>query len=146
MRGFHPGYRADCYAKIRSIQSRAFAKRWKWESSRLGAATEQTIGDMMRSPVTPVRETADAAADRRAFSDRLEQLSSRGGRAVALAWRGGVAGFEGASGGGAELTAVIAWDLMRPIPPCLTPGQKLLDAAADIAGKRAAECSGCEYA
>jgi CBS domain-containing protein len=31
-------------------------------------------------------------------------------------------------GAGAELTAVIAWDLMRPIPPFLTPGQKLLDA------------------
>ncbi len=28
------------------------------ESSRLGTATEQTIGDMMRAPVVPVRETA----------------------------------------------------------------------------------------
>jgi CBS domain-containing protein len=31
-------------------------------------------------------------------------------------------------GAGAELAAVIAWDLMRPIPPCLKPDQKLLDA------------------
>ena len=31
-------------------------------------------------------------------------------------------------GTGSELNAVIAADIMRPIPPCLLPGQKLLDA------------------
>jgi CBS domain-containing protein len=28
---------------------------------------------------------------------------------------------------GAELNAVIAYDVMRPPPPCVTPGQRLLD-------------------
>jgi hypothetical protein len=31
-------------------------------------------------------------------------------------------------GAGSELSAVIAADIMRPRPPCLLPGQKLLDA------------------
>jgi CBS domain-containing protein len=31
-------------------------------------------------------------------------------------------------GAGSELNAVIAADIMRPRPPCLLPGQKLLDA------------------
>ena len=35
------------------------------ESSRLGAATEQTIGDLMRAPVPPVAGEHAAAGDRR---------------------------------------------------------------------------------
>ena len=31
-------------------------------------------------------------------------------------------------GAGQELNAIIAGDVMRPVPPCLWPGQKLMDA------------------
>jgi CIC family chloride channel protein len=98
------------------------------ESSRLGAATEQTIGDMMRSPVTPVRETATLPQIAERFltgsNNYLPVVDAQSHLLGVVALQD----LKEHLGAGAELTAVIAWDLMRPIPPCLTPGQKLLDA------------------
>ena len=98
------------------------------ESSRLGAATEQTIGDMMRAPVIPVRETATLPE----IAGRFLTGSNNFLPVVDAQYRLlGVVALQDVKehlGAGAELTAVIAWDLMRPIPPCLKPDQKLLDA------------------
>jgi CIC family chloride channel protein len=98
------------------------------ESSRLGAATEQTIGDMMRSPVAPVRDTATLPQIAERFltgsNNYLPVVDAQSHLLGVVALQD----LKEHLGAGAELTAVIAWDLMRPIPPCLTPGQKLLDA------------------
>ncbi len=98
------------------------------EASRLGAATEQTIGDLMRAPVAPVRENTtlpDIAG--RFLSSANNFLPVVDARERLL----GVVALQDLKEyltGGSELAAVIAGDVMRPIPPCLRPGQKLLDA------------------
>lgn len=91
------------------------------------AVNEQTVGDLMQPPVTPVRDTASLKevanrflslannflpvvdADNRllgivALQDLKEHLSSEH-----------------------EIQGVIAYDLMRPSPPCLVPTQQLVD-------------------
>ncbi len=98
------------------------------ETSRLGAATEQTIGDMMRAPVVPVRETATLPEIANRFltgSNNFLPVVDVDFRLLGVVALQDVKEYLGA---GSELTAVIAWDLMRPIPPCLKPDQKLMDA------------------
>jgi CIC family chloride channel protein len=98
------------------------------ESGRLGSALELTVGDLMRAPVTPVHEHTPLAeiADRfltGAFN--FLPVTDAAGRLV------GVVALQDTKEhlhGGPEMHLVIAHDLMRPPPPCLTPGQKLTDA------------------
>jgi CIC family chloride channel protein len=98
------------------------------ENYRLGAATEQTIGDLMRAPVPPVREntTLPRIAERFLGSQNnfipVVDSQSRLVGVVALQ------DLKEYLGAGQELNAIIAGDVMRAIPPCLRPGQKLLDA------------------
>jgi CIC family chloride channel protein len=98
------------------------------ESSRLGSATEQTIGDMMRAPIEPIRETTTLPEiGMRFLSSPNNFLPVVDARKCLL----GVVALQDLKeylGAGSELNAVIAADVMRPIPPCLKPGQKLLDA------------------
>jgi chloride channel protein, CIC family len=98
------------------------------ENSRLGAGTELTIGDLMRAPVTPLRETAT-------FPEIVERfLSSSNNFLPVVDARYCLLGLVALQdlkeylGAGSELSAVIAVDIMRAVPPCLLPGQKLLDA------------------
>ena len=83
---------------------------------------------MMRAPVLPVRETATLPE----IAGRFLTGSNNFLPVVDAQYRlMGVVALQDLKehlGAGAELTAVIAWDLMRPIPPCLKPDQKLLDA------------------
>src|SRR6185503_6308331 len=89
--------------------------------------TERTVGDIMRPPVTPVREVATLKelADRFMTSpnnfvpvvDAKQQLMG----VVALQ------DLKEYLNAGAELNAIIAYDVMRPPPPCVTPNQLLLD-------------------
>jgi CIC family chloride channel protein len=98
------------------------------ESSRLGAATEQTIGDLMRAPVPPVREntTLPEIAGRFLGSpNNFLPVVDGQGRLVGIVALQDLKEYLGA---GRELSAVIAADVMRPPPPRLRPGQKLLDA------------------
>ncbi len=46
---------------------------------------------------------------------------------------------------GAELSAIIAYDVMRPVPAVFVAGPKTIGRAADVAGERAAECSRGQY-
>jgi CIC family chloride channel protein len=98
------------------------------ESSRLGAATEQTIGDLMRAPVPPVRENAtlpEIAGRFLGSPNNFLPVVDGQGRLVGIVALQDLKGYLGA---GRELSAVIAADVMRPPPPRLRPGQKLLDA------------------
>ena len=97
------------------------------ESLRPGSATEQTVGDLMRAPVPPLRETATLQQIGERFLvspnnflpvvDAKQQLIG----VVALQ------DLKEYLGAGAEMSAVIAYDVMRPAPPCVTPSQLLLD-------------------
>jgi CIC family chloride channel protein len=118
-RSLHPDSIYTEPLKLRSLEV---------EASRLGVATEQTIGDLMREPVKPVRENTalpDIAA--RFLSSTNNFLPVVNGRFRLV----GVVALQDLKEyltQGNELAAVIAEDIMRPIPPCLRPGQKLLDA------------------
>ncbi len=97
------------------------------ENLRPGSATEMTIGDLMRSPVPPVRETTTLPelAGRFLTSPNnflpVVDVKSQLIGVVALQ------DLKEYLNAGAEMSAVIAYDVMRPPPACLTPDQLLLD-------------------
>jgi CIC family chloride channel protein len=98
------------------------------ENPRLGAATSQTVGDLMREPVAPVnlrarfREVADHfLTNANNFLPVVDDTNRLVGM-IALQ------DLKHHLGAGPELDGVIAFDIMRPPPPCLTPSQSLVDA------------------
>jgi CIC family chloride channel protein len=98
------------------------------ESYRLGEATQQTVGDFMRAPVEPVRETARVPQIAERFltgTNNFLPVVDANRRLIGLV---ALLDLKEHLNAGEELSAVIAYDIMRPVPPCLTPGQKLLDA------------------
>ncbi len=99
-----------------------------WESDQVGEASRQRVGDLMRHPVPPLRDNDlfQDIADRFITSsyhflpvvdDRMRLLG-----VVAL---GDLKEYLHM---GDQLKSVIAFDIMRPIPKCLTPGQRLDEA------------------
>ena len=98
------------------------------EATTAGIAEGRTVGDLMRAPVPPLRENTALKdiADRFLKSpnnflpvvDAEQQLIG----VVALH------DLKEHLGSGSELNAVIAYDLMRPPPKCLTPAVSLLEA------------------
>jgi CIC family chloride channel protein len=98
------------------------------ESGEAGAATRQTVGDLMRDPVPPLRETATF----REIADRF--LTSPNNFLTVVDERESLVGLVALQdlkeylNAGQELSGVIAYDVMRPPPVCLTPNQSLLDA------------------
>ena len=91
------------------------------------AATERTVGDLMRAPVPPVRETATL----REIADRFltganNFLPVVDGKQQLL----GLAALQDLKeylGAAEEFRGVIAYDFMRPPPPCVTPNQRLVE-------------------
>jgi CIC family chloride channel protein len=98
------------------------------ESLRLGAATQQTVGDLMREPIPPLKQTATfrAIADRFLTSpNNFLPVVDENKQLVGIVALQDLKEYLNAS---QEFNGVIAFDVMRPPPPCLTPNQKLLDA------------------
>ncbi|PYI89691.1 MAG: voltage-gated chloride channel ClcB [Verrucomicrobia bacterium] len=100
------------------------------ESAKIGAAAEKTVGDVMREPVPPLRETATfrEIADRFLVSPNNFLPVVDGERQLI-----GVVALQDMKEylhTGHELNGVIAFDVMRNPPPCLTPNQKISDALA----------------
>ena len=98
------------------------------EAPRAGAAPEQTIGDIMRLPIEPLKETATVRqiADRFLTSpNNFLPVVDANQRLVGLVALHDLKEYLHA---GSELDAIIAYDVMRPPPPCLTPNQRLMDA------------------
>jgi len=97
------------------------------DTTHTGAATERTVGDLMRAPVPPVRETATLGE----IADRF--LTSPNNFLPVVDGKGQLVGIVALHdlkeylGAGDELRAVIAYDIMRPPPACVTPNQRLLD-------------------
>jgi len=98
------------------------------ESSRMGAATEQTIGDLMRAPVPPVRETATLPEIAERFLSSVNNFLPVVDAEDRLLGMVALQDLKEYLNAGEEFRAIIAYDVMRPVPPCLWPGQRLLDA------------------
>ena len=97
------------------------------ESAEEGLATERTVGDMMRAPVPPVREnsTLGEIADRFLTSaNNFLPVVDAKSQLVGIVALQDLKEYLGA---GDELRGVIAYDIMRPPPACVTPNQRLLD-------------------
>jgi chloride channel protein, CIC family len=102
------------------------------ETSRAGAIMEQTVGDLMHAPVPPVREnTPFREIASRFLTDSNNFLPVVDARQRLL----GVVALHDLKeflNSHQDLGAVIAYDIMRPPPGCLTPGQRLLDALPTV--------------
>jgi CIC family chloride channel protein len=98
------------------------------EAERLGAAAQQTVGDLMREPVPPVLETATLREiGQRFLTSSLNYLPvvDAQGRLTGLVALQDLKAYLNAGPG---FEAIIAYDVMRPPPPLLTPGQRLHEA------------------
>ena len=92
-------------------------------------ATDQKVGDLMRAPVAPLLETATfrQIADRfLTSSHNFLPVVNPANQLVGLVALQDLKGYLNALE--SETSAVIAYDLMRPVPACATPDQSLLDA------------------
>jgi CIC family chloride channel protein len=97
------------------------------ENLRPGSATEQKVGDMMRAPVPPLRETASLREIAERFltsSNNFLPVVDAKGQLIGMVALQDLKEYLNAE---AEMSGIIAYDVMRPAPPCLTPGQLLLD-------------------
>ncbi len=97
------------------------------EATASEAAAERTVGDLMRAPVPPVRETATLReiADRflTSANNFLPVVDGRQ-KLVGLAALQDLKEYLGAE---EEFRGVIAYDFMRPPPTCVTPNQRLVE-------------------
>lgn len=97
------------------------------ETSRLGDATAQRVGDVMLAPVTPVRDVASLPeiADRfLTCTHNFLPVVDHEERLVGIV---ALHDLKEHLGAGSILLAVIASDVMRPPPRCATPNQRLVD-------------------
>ena len=98
------------------------------ETGETGAVMDQTVGDLMIEPVPPLRETVslqEIASRFLANPNNFLPVVDEKKRVVGLVALQDLKEFLHDN---QSLVGVIAQDLMRPPPPCLTPGQRLLDA------------------
>lgn len=97
------------------------------EATASEAATERTVSDLMRAPVPPLRENATLGevADRFLTSaNNFLPVVNGKGQLVGLIALQDLKGYLNA---GDQVLGVIAYDVMRPPPPCVTPNQRLLE-------------------
>lgn len=91
------------------------------------AATERTVSDLMRAPVAPVRETSTLGEVANRF------LTSANNFLPVVDGKGQIVGVIALQdlkeflGSGELVLGIIAYDVMRPPPPCVTPNQRLLE-------------------
>jgi CIC family chloride channel protein len=98
------------------------------ESERIGEASSQMVADLMRAPVPPLRETAGFQELANRFltsSNNFLPVVDQDQRLLGVVSLQDMKEFLNT---GLELSSVIAYDVMRPPPPCLTPNLRLLDA------------------
>jgi CIC family chloride channel protein len=97
------------------------------ETTTSEAATERKVADVMRAPVPPVRETASLSeiAERflRSANNFLPVVDAKNQLLGVVALQD----LKEYLGAGDQVLGVIAYDLMRPPPSCVTPNQRLLE-------------------
>ena len=97
------------------------------ETTTLGDAMERTVGDITRAPVQPVRENATLSQIAERFltsSNNFLPIVDAKQQLIGLVALHDLKEYLNA---GDELSAVIAYDVMRPPATCVTPNQRLLD-------------------
>ncbi len=97
------------------------------ETTRFGAATARRVGDVMLAPVSPVAETASLAELARRFVSSTNNFLPVVDADQRLIGMVALQDLKEHLGAGLELSAVIACDVMRPPPRCVTPNQRLVD-------------------
>ncbi|MDB6065776.1 MAG: Chloride channel protein [Pedosphaera sp.] len=97
------------------------------ESLRPGSATEQTVGDLMRAPVPPLRETALLQEIAERFLTSSNNFLPVVDAKYQLIGMVALQDLKEYLTAGSEMGAVIAYDVMRPAPASVTPDQLLLD-------------------
>ncbi len=98
------------------------------EDERLGAATETSVGEIMREPIAPVRPNttfSELAARFLTSTNNFVPVIDETERFVGVV---ALQDMKEYLHNGAEMHGVIAYDIMREAPPALTPNQKLTDA------------------
>jgi CIC family chloride channel protein len=95
------------------------------ETARLGTATTQKVGDMMTAPVTPVLETTALPDVAKRFLTSTYNYLPVVDQHQRLVGMVALQDLKEHLGAGLELRAVIAADVMRPPPSCVTPNQSL---------------------
>lgn len=97
------------------------------EATASEAATERTVSDVMRAPVAPVRENSTLGEVANRFltsaNNFLPVVDAKGQMVGIIALHD----LKEFLGSGEQLLGVIAYDVMRPPPPCVTPNQRLLE-------------------
>lgn len=99
-----------------------------WESDQLGEASRQRVGDLMRHPVPPLRDNdlfADIADRFITSSYHFLPVVDNQMRLLGVVALGDLKEYLQM---GDQLKSVIAFDIMRSVPKCLTPGQRLDEA------------------
>jgi H+/Cl- antiporter ClcA len=119
-RKFHP---ESIYTETLRFRGLTMAE----ETTEPGTATERTVGDLMRLPVPPVRESSTLGEIAERFltsANNFLPVVDAKNQLVGLVALQDLKEYLGA---GEELRAVIAYDVMRPPPASVTPNQRLLD-------------------
>jgi len=97
------------------------------EPSASEAVAERSVGDLMRAPVPPVRETTtlqEIAARFLTSANNFLPVVDAKGQLVGLVALQDLKEYLGSQ---EELRGIIAYDFMRPPPACVTPNQRLAD-------------------
>ncbi len=97
------------------------------ENARLGAATEKTVGDIMQPPVPPLSENTTLQRISERFltsANNFLPVVDHNGRLIGIVALQDMKNFLNV---GFEMNSVIASDVMRAPPACLTPTQHLSD-------------------
>ncbi len=98
------------------------------EPTRTGVATEQTVGDLMRVPIPPLKENATVREIAARFLTNANNFLPVVDSENRLTGVVALHDLKEYLHTGQELDVVIAFDVMRPPPPCLVPSQRLQDA------------------
>jgi CIC family chloride channel protein len=97
------------------------------DSAQTGVATEQKVGDLMHAPVPPLRENTPLKEIANRFmtsSNNFLPVVDADQKLIGVVALHDLKEYLHA---GEELRAVIAYDVMRPPPKCVTPNQGLLE-------------------
>jgi CIC family chloride channel protein len=98
------------------------------EIEQAGAAMDHTVGDLMQAPVPPLRENVplrEIAGRFLANSNNFLPVVNASRQLMGVVALHDLKEFLNAEGG---TDGIIAYDVMRPLPACLTPDLRLVDA------------------
>jgi len=102
------------------------------EATTSEAATERMVSDLMRAPVPPIRETATLGEIANRFltsaNNFLPVVDSKNQLLGVVALQD----LKEYLGSGNEMLGIIAYDVMRAPPACVTPNQRLLEVLAVV--------------